>query len=874
MSHNMSDINDAASAESTTGDAFVGALAECENTATGGLIIAVDGPSGTGKSTTCRALATAANARYLDTGAMYRVATLHVLRAGIDPAATAAGGTSAEETIGAIIDATQDLPLEVNEDPTSHDVILAGENVAEVIRSAEVTAHVSAVAAIPEVRENLVELQRRLAAKAERCVVEGRDIGTVVLPDAPIKVFLTASAEVRARRRYDQDLAAGREADFDQVLADVQRRDEADSSRSVSPLRPAEDAFIVDTSGMTLDEVLNRLAELTLASAIDAEFSEDELDPLVFRTGDGNVIDDAVFADSTGRAGGVALSGGVIEDRYAYPVRESDNGGDEFDEEDFSAWVRESGAGDDDELLASDPDSPANRDRNAAYEEEEGFSELEALDDLDEDFEDFDPDVEGETQFFVADPDSFDLISADENATDWNALEEAFGLDRTNDIEEESLCTVAIVGRPNVGKSTLVNRFIGRREAVVEDFPGVTRDRISYLGEWTGRRFWVQDTGGWDPDAKGIHAAIARQAETAMETADAIVFVVDTKVGITSTDEVIARKLQRSEVPVILVANKFDSDSQYGDVAEFWGLGLGEPMPVSAQHGRGGADVLDLVLSSFPDVPRNKSIVSGPRRVALVGRPNVGKSSLLNKITGEERSVVDNVAGTTVDPVDSIVELEQQTWRFVDTAGIRKKTKTARGHEFYASLRTRSAIDSAEVAVFLVDASEPIAEQDQRVLRLILDSGRALVVAYNKWDLVDEDRRDLLEREIEQQLAHVPWARRVNISAKTGRALQKLEPAMIEALRSWDKRIPTGQLNTWLRAVIAETPPPMRGGRLPRVLFATQASTRPPVIVLFTTGFLEHGYRRFLERKLRESFGFEGSPVRIAVRVREKRKRS
>ena len=424
-----------------------------------------------------------------------------------------------------------------------------------------------------------------------------------------------------------------------------------------------------------------------------------------------------------------------------------------------------------------------------------------------------------------------------------------------------------------MGKSTLVNRFIGRREAVVEDFPGVTRDRISYLGDWGGRRFWVQDTGGWDPDAKGIHAAIARQAETAMATADAIVFVVDTKVGITETDEVIARKLQRSDVPVIVVANKFESDTQYADMAEFWALGLDNPYPVSALHGRGAADVLDKLLEVFPEKPRELSVVSGPRRVALVGRPNVGKSSLLNKISGEQRSVVDNVAGTTVDPVDSIVELEERTWRFVDTAGIRKKVKNAVGHEYYASLRTRAAIDASEVVVFLVDASEPIAEQDQRVLRMILDAGKALVVAFNKWDLVDEDRRELLEREIDLQLSHVPWARRVNISAKTGRALQKLEPAMMEALESWDQRIPTGQLNTWLRAVIAETPPPMRGGRLPRVLFATQASSRPPVIVLFTTGFLEHGYRRFLERKLRESFGFEGSPVRIAIRIREKKKK-
>ncbi|SQI21619.1 bifunctional cytidylate kinase/GTPase Der [Corynebacterium jeikeium] len=761
-------------------------LASAKNIEDGGLIVAVDGPSGTGKSTVCRRLATAADAKYLDTGAMYRVATLHVLRQGIDP--------SEESAREAIIAATADLPLEINEDPTSTEVLLDGTDVSGEIRGPEVTAHVSAVAAIPEVRENLVALQRSLAFAAGRCVVEGRDIGTVVLSDAPVKIFMTASAEVRAQRRYDQDLEAGREADYEAVLADVQRRDEADSSRKTSPLRPAEDAVIVDTGEMDIDEVLEKLAQLTLASA--KPDSLDSPEELVFRTADGEVLGESDFS----------------------AVEFSEYDDDEFDEGNES----------------------------------------------------------GPDEFFITGPDDFTLEGGGdmpESDEDWEALEEAFGVLGDEEAEQEALCTVAIVGRPNVGKSTLVNRFIGRREAVVEDFPGVTRDRISYLGEWSGRRFWVQDTGGWDPDAKGIHAAIARQAETAMETADVIVFVVDSKVGITSTDEVIARKLQRSKVPVIVVANKCDADAQLGDVAEFWALGLDNPYPVSAQHGKGAADVMDEVLRVFPEHPRELSVVSGPRRVALVGRPNVGKSSLLNKITGEERSVVNNVAGTTVDPVDSIVELEEKTWKFVDTAGIRKKTKHARGHEFYASLRTRSAIDAAEVVVFLVDASEPIAEQDQRVLRMILDSGRALVVAYNKWDLVDEDRRDLLEREIELQLSHVPWARRVNISAKTGRALQKLEPAMIEALESWDQRISTGQLNTWLRAVIAETPPPMRGGRLPRVLFATQASTKPPVIVLFTTGFLEHGYRRFLERKLRESFGFEGSPVRIAVRVREKKRK-
>lgn len=475
---------------------------------------------------------------------------------------------------------------------------------------------------------------------------------------------------------------------------------------------------------------------------------------------------------------------------------------------------------------------------------------------LDEDFDEAD---------FAA-PD----FGEDYSEEDWQQLEQAYGFNRDNTVEEQ-LCTVAIVGRPNVGKSTLVNRFIGRREAVVEDYPGVTRDRISYLADWGGHRFWVQDTGGWDPNVKGIHSAIARQAETAMETADVIVMVVDTKVGITETDAIMAKKLQRADVPVILVANKFDSDTQYADMAEFYALGLGDPWPVSAQHGRGGADVLDQVLKSFPEQPRQTSITEGPRRVALVGKPNVGKSSLLNKITGEERSVVHDEAGTTIDPVDSLVQLDNHLWKFIDTAGLRKKVKNAQGHEYYASLRTRGAIDAAEICIFMIDCSQPVSEQDQRVLNMILEAGKALILVFNKWDLMDSDRQWELEREIEQQLAHIPWVKRINISAKTGRALQKIEPYMLEALESWDKRISTGQLNNWLRTTIAQNPPPMKGGRIPKVLFATQASTRPPVIVLFTTGFLDAGYRRYLERKFRETFGFEGSPVKIAVRVRERR---
>ncbi|WP_413768609.1 ribosome biogenesis GTPase Der [Rhodococcus pyridinivorans] len=433
--------------------------------------------------------------------------------------------------------------------------------------------------------------------------------------------------------------------------------------------------------------------------------------------------------------------------------------------------------------------------------------------------------------------------------------------------------TVAVVGRPNVGKSTLVNRIIGRREAVVEDVPGVTRDRVSYEASWNGRRFMVQDTGGWEPDAKGMQQSVARQAEVAMRTADAILVVVDATVGATSVDEAVAKVLRRSKTPVLLVANKVDDDRVESEAATLWSLGLGQPYSVSATHGRGTGDLLDELLANLPATPREGTGGEGPRRVALVGKPNVGKSSLLNKLAGDERSVVHDIAGTTVDPVDSIVELGGKPWRFVDTAGLRKRVNSASGAEFYASLRTRGAIDAAEVAVLLIDASQPITEQDQRVITMVVESGRALVIAFNKWDLVDEDRRYELGREIDRDLLRVPWASRVNISAKTGRAVQKLVPAMETALESWDKRISTGRLNSWLKEVVAATPPPMRGGRLPRVLFATQAATRPPTFVLFTTGFLEAGYRRFLERRLREEFNFDGSPVRISVRVREKRDR-
>jgi GTP-binding protein len=397
---------------------------------------------------------------------------------------------------------------------------------------------------------------------------------------------------------------------------------------------------------------------------------------------------------------------------------------------------------------------------------------------------------------------------------------------------------------------------------------------VPYDAQWNGRRFTVVDTGGWEHDAKGLAAQVAAQAETAINAADAVLFVVDATVGATDTDEAVVRVLRRAGKPVVLVANKVDDAKTETDAATLWSLGLGEPYPVSALHGRGSGDLLDAVLAALPETPEETyDDTGGPRRVALLGRPNVGKSSLLNQLAGEDRVVVDAVAGTTRDPVDELIELGDQTWRFVDTAGIRRRAHQSSGTDYYATLRTQSALDRAEVAVVLIDASETLSEQDTRILTMVVESGRALVIAYNKWDLLDEERRFYLEREIERDLVQVQWAPRVNISARTGRHMDRLVPALQTALDSWDSRVPTGRLNAFLGELVAAHPHPVRGGKQPRILFATQADTRPPRFVLFASGFLEAGYRRFVERRLREEFGFLGSPIEISVKVREKRGR-
>jgi GTP-binding protein len=414
-----------------------------------------------------------------------------------------------------------------------------------------------------------------------------------------------------------------------------------------------------------------------------------------------------------------------------------------------------------------------------------------------------------------------------------------------------------------------VNRIIGSREAIIEDTPGVTRDRVSYEAEWNGKSFVVVDTGGWEPTAEGIALKISDAAESAIIDADLVLFVVDAQVGQQSDDDALISVLRKSKKPVMLIANKVDSDKDELDAHSLWNLGLGEPHFISAAHGRGSGDLLDLVVAQLPEVGQSR-MDDGYRRIAIVGRPNVGKSSLLNSLAGTTRALVDDAEGTTRDPIDELIDIGDKTWRFIDTAGIRRRAHQASGSDYYAALRTERAIENAEVVIMILDASVSITEQDLRIISLVEDSGKALVIGMNKWDLVDEERRLALEKETDRNFDQVEWAERVNISAKTGWHKDRLLPAIERALASWEFRIPTGRLNSFLGQLVGSNPPPIRGGKQPKILFATQAGIAPPTFVIFATEFLEASYRRFIERRLREEFGFSGSPIRVSVRIRER----
>ena len=717
-----------------------------------GIVVAIDGPSGSGKSTVSKQVASRLGLAYLDTGAMYRAAAWWCEHEGVDL-----------EDSEAVTHAVETMPLTMGVNPEAPGVVCGSEDIASAIRDPHIAAIVSKVATNLDVRAELARLQREIihseAAGLPRAfsagagvVAEGRDITTVIAPDADVRLLITAREEARLARRAADLEAAGKDIDAAALRDQVVRRDQDDSAVSQFLTAP-EGVTLVDTSDMDLPETVEHVIA----------------------------------------------------------------------------------------LIESELDQAAERDR-------QDLLRAEAL-------------REGLADYELEEEDLALLDGQDIPATD-------SGL-------EAGLPVLAVIGRPNVGKSTLVNRVLGRRAAVVQDTPGVTRDRVSYPAEWAGRRFTIVDTGGWEVDVAGLDAAVAAQAEIAVNMSDAVMLVVDAQVGITETDARIVQMLRKSGKPVVLAANKVDSPAQEGDAAALWNLGLGEPYPVSALHGRGSGDVLDAAMAILPEV----SAVAGPvrdddlHRIALVGRPNVGKSSLLNSIARAARVVVNEVAGTTRDPVDEVLELDGRRWVFVDTAGIRRRVKQARGADYYAVLRTQGAIEKAEVAVILLDASEPITEQDVRVIQQAVDAGRALVLVNNKWDLVDEERQKMLAWETEHDLAHVAWAPHINLAARTGWHTNRLVRALDTALEGWTTRIPTGRLNSFLGELQSATPHPLRGGKQPRILFATQVQIAPPRIVVFSTGFLDAGYRRFIERRLREEFGFAGTPIQIGVRVREKRKR-
>ena len=650
------------------------------------LVLAIDGPSGSGKSSTAKAIAIRANWSYLDTGALYRAVTLLAIE----------NNLFEEKALLALLDLNQ---VKFKTNPAKPQVFLNDKDVSAEIRMQRVNDFVSQISAMPGVRKVLLDLQRKYIAEAPiGIVVEGRDIGTVVAPNAQLKIYLHADIDARVKRRENEMLE---KIDSNTLEKSLASRDQIDSNRAVSPLSQAEDAAVIDSTRLSLDEVTDQIWK----------------------------------------------------------------------------WLKQ---------------------RNLL-----------------------------------------------------------------------GLPTVAVIGRPNVGKSTLVNRMIGRREAIVEDTPGVTRDRVKYEAEWNGRRFFLIDTGGWEVKPEGISEKITAGAEAAIAEADLIMFVVDAQVGALDEDESLVDLLRKSGKKVILVANKIDNAEDESDGYALWNLGLGEPNFVSALHGRGSGDLLDLLIQQLPEVG-TQQVDDGYRRVALVGRPNVGKSSLLNILAGSVRSLVDDAEGTTRDAVDELIEFGGSTWRFIDTAGIRRRAHQASGTDYYASLRTQIALERAEVALVIFDASQILTEQDIRIVSMAEEAGKAIVVVMNKWDLVDEERQLILDKEIDRQLERYPWAQRVNLSAKTGWHRDRLAPALRTALSSWEKRIPTAKLNAFLGELVGANPPPVRSGKQPKIKFATQAGTCPPKFVIFATGFLENAYRRFIERRLREDFGFIGTPVEVAVKLKDR----
>lgn len=435
-----------------------------------------------------------------------------------------------------------------------------------------------------------------------------------------------------------------------------------------------------------------------------------------------------------------------------------------------------------------------------------------------------------------------------------------------------TLPVVAVVGRPNVGKSTLVNRILGSRAAVVEEMSGVTRDRREFDADWAGRNFILVDTGGWEVKPEGdLNMSIRQQAEGAVSGADVVILVVDGTTDLTDDDTGVIGILRGAGIPVVLAVNKIDDSATEREIDRFWKLGLGEPHPVSAYHGKGVGDLLDVVVAAFPEAEERETGPDMPR-VAIVGRPNSGKSTLLNRLAGEERVIVSAVPGTTRDPIDVDVEIDGNVYRLVDTAGIRRKPQISEDADFYAVIRAREALQRADIAILMVDATEGVTHQDQRIASEIVDAGAGIIVVLNKWDALDEEQRELTERSLPDRFSFIGWAPVLRMSALTGARVGRLGAALEAVGVTRESRVPTGKLNRDIREWSAAHPPPVRKGRRPKLQYAVQAGTSPPTFVLFVSGGeLGDDYLRFIENRLRGAYDFTGSPIHLVTRKRAER---
>ena len=436
--------------------------------------------------------------------------------------------------------------------------------------------------------------------------------------------------------------------------------------------------------------------------------------------------------------------------------------------------------------------------------------------------------------------------------------------------QPNDLPLVAVVGRPNVGKSTLFNRIVGRREAIVEEKPGVTRDRKEVIAEWQAREFRLVDTGGWMPGGDSLDEKVSRQSEKAILEADVVLFVVDVTVGITEEDSRVAQILRRNGRPVLLVANKVDDTNRESAIWDLLGLGVGNPFPVSALHGRGTGDLLESLMLEFPPEPEvvvDEDEVEADKifSVSIVGRPNVGKSTLFNRLIGDERSVVHDMPGTTRDAVDTIVETEDGPIRFVDTAGMRRRSKVDESTEYYSLVRALQAIDRSDVAMLVIDATVGVTAQDQRLAERIDAAGCPVVVLLNKWELLDADARDDVGYQISQRLHFIGESPVLKISALSGKGVHRLLPALSGTIEDYHRRVPTRKVNQVLRAAQSAQPGPHGA----RVLYATQGATDPPTFTLFANKEIPPSYLRYLERSLREAFEMGATPIKMRVRKRD-----